>query len=480
MSKSIKKNLVFNILLNVSNVLFPLITAPYVARVLMPEGVGMFNFANTFAGYFALLAALGIPTYGVREVAKCGDDNKRLNSLVSEIFTVNVITTIMTSFVFVLSVFLIPQMQEHLLFFLAAGFVIYSKPFNVEWYFQGREEFGFITMRSLVIRVIGIMGLFLLVHSKDDLFIYLLLSVFTSIVNQIWNYIMMIKSGVRPRIVSTGLKKHLHPLFILFSSSIAISIYTVLDTIMLGFISSYSEVAFYNNASHIAKSFLAVVTSLSIVAMPRLSYYRETDNWNEINNLIKKSTSIVAFLALPITFGIVCISPSFVPLFYGDAFYGAIIPLQIMAFVIMAIGFNNLTGVQVLVGLGHDKLFLYSVLVGTFSNFSLNIVLIPLYGAVGASLSSVIAETLILFVTTYFVVSRTPIKLRGGTDIAKSFIGAVTFFPIASICHNFIVGWIYVFTVVIICAFTYILSQYILKSESLLIAKDIITKKIRK
>ena len=137
---------------------------------------------------------------------------------------------------------------------------------------------------------------------------------------------------------------------------------------------------FYNNATHISKSFLAIVTSLSIVAMPRLSYYMQNNEWEEINILMKKSFGIVSFLAIPIAMGIISIAPTFIPLYLGDAFRGAILPLQIMALVIIAIGFNNLTGVQVLIGLGHDKLFLYSVLTGTFSNFSMNCCLIPFYG----------------------------------------------------------------------------------------------------
>lgn len=480
MSRSIKKNLAFNVLLNVSNVLFPLVTAPYVARVLHPEGVGLFNFANTFAGYFALVAALGIPTYGVREVAKCGDDEGQLNILVSEIFSINMLSTLVTSMIFVASISLIPQMRENLLFFLVAGIVVYSKPFSVEWYFQGRELFGFITMRSLIVRLVGILGLFIFVHDKDDLFIYLLLSVSSTILSQVWNYVMMVKSGVRPRFVLNGLGQHMKPLLILFSSSVAVSIYIVLDTVMLGFLSSYSEVAFYNNATHISKSFLAVVTSLSIVAIPRLSQYMKEEKWEEIDVLVRKSASIISFLAMPVTCGLVCVAPVFIPLFLGEAFTGAVVPLQIMAFVIIAIGFNNLTGVQILVGLGHDRLFLYAVLVGTFSNFLMNLLLIPWLGAIGASVSSVAAETLVLIATLYFVLTHTQVRLRGISDILKSLLGTSLFFPIAYVSHKLVDGWGYVLTLVIACSSVYILSQYMLKSESLLLAKEIIIRKLRR
>lgn len=467
----------FNVLLNVSNVLFPLVTAPYVARVLQPEGVGLFNFANTFASYFALVAALGIPTYGVREVAKCGDDEDRLNVLVSEIFSINVLSTLVTSMIFVAAISLIPQMRENLLFFLVAGIVVYSKPFSVEWYFQGRERFGFITMRSLIVRLVGILGLFIFVHDKDDLFIYLLLSVFSTILSQVWNYVMMVKSGVRPRFVLNGFRQHMRPLLILFSSSIAISIYTVLDTVMLGLMSSYSEVAFYNSATHISRSFLAVVTSLSIVAMPRLSYYLERESWEDINALIKKSLSIVSFTAIPITFGILCVAPDFIPLFLGDAFCGAVVPLQIMSLVIIAIGFNNLTGVQILVGLGYDKLFLRAVLAGTVSNFLMNLLLIPGFGSIGASISSVVAEILVLIVAVYYTLSHAPVRLSGLSDIGKSLVSALLFLPVAILCHRIADGWGFVLAMVVSCPLVYLVAQYLLGNGSWLLVREILARR---
>ena len=191
MAKSIKKNLIYNIILNVLNVLFPLITAPYVARVLLPENMGLYNFANTYAGYFALVAALGIPTYGVRAVAKCRDDKKALQDLFSEIFTINVISSFFTSIIFVASIFIVGQLQENWLFFLIAGIVVYTKPFSIEWIYQGLENFGFITIRSFIVKLLCVVSLFLFVHDVDDVLIYLLISVSATILNQVWNFIVL-------------------------------------------------------------------------------------------------------------------------------------------------------------------------------------------------------------------------------------------------------------------------------------------------
>lgn len=322
--------------------------------------------------------------------------------------------------------------------------------------------------------------MFLFVHNVEDVLIYLWISVSATILNQIWNFVVLAKSGIKVSLKFTDLGKHIRPILLLFASAIAISIYAILDTLMLGFMANYSEVAFYNNASNLSKSILAVVTSLSIVAMPRLSYYMKNQEWDEINLLIKKSMGIISFLAIPMAFGMVLAAPVFIPLFLGEAFEGAVLPLQIMAFVIVAIGFNNLTGVQVLIGLGYDKLFLYSVLSGAFLNFVLNSIFIPELGASGAALASVMAETLILFITTYFVYKKTKVRLSGGADILKSFVGGLTLFPISYILGEYIHGWLYVISLAIVGCCFYILSQFLMKSYSVELFIDIIKKKIKR
>ena len=174
MAGSIKKNAFYNVLLNISQVIFPLITAPYVSRVLEPDGVGLFNFANTYAGYFALVALLGIPTYGVREVAKARDDKESLSMLVSQLMTIAVMTTVVVSAVYLITIAVVGQLTENYIIFLLAGFVIYLAPFKINWYYQGLEEFGFITMRSLILRTLGIICLFVFVRTKSDLRLSLL------------------------------------------------------------------------------------------------------------------------------------------------------------------------------------------------------------------------------------------------------------------------------------------------------------------
>ena len=188
MAKSIKKNYIYNLLLNISSVIFPLITAPYISRVLEPDGVGLNNFATTYAGYFALVALLGIPTYGVREVAKQRDDKDALSALVSQLMSIAAIVTLIVSIIYLASIALIGKMSQDYVIFLLAGFVIYLAPLKINWYYQGIEQFGFITLRTVVIRTLSVIALFIFVHDKDDLISYVIVGVLGNILADIWNF----------------------------------------------------------------------------------------------------------------------------------------------------------------------------------------------------------------------------------------------------------------------------------------------------
>lgn len=472
--KSIKRNFVYTVLLNVASVIFPLITAPYVARVLEPEGVGLFNFANTYAGYFALFAVLGIPTYGIRETAKRRDNKESLSMLVSQMMTIAGISTIMVSSIFVLSLLTIKQLSENSLIFLIAGFSIYLAPFKINWIFQGVEEFGYITFRSLVIRIISILCLFVFVREKEDLIIYIILNVLGCVIADIWNYIMMLKVGIHPKFTLKGLDKHLKPLLILFASTIAISFYTMIDTLMLGFLCNYVEVGYYNNASQLVRMILVALGSLSTVALPRISYYMKNNDMSNINRIVNKSFSFLSLLLFPIVIGILCVSSTFIPLFFGSKFVGAITPLIILSFMMIPLGFNNLTGTQILIGMGYDKYFLNSMLIGAFINFSLNMFLIPYWGAIGASISSAIAELSVLIATLYYIFKYTKIKFYSRKDLYKSLIGAVTLIPLFQILKILFSGWFLIIMFIILSCFIYYLFEKLMSNTSVEVLIEIV------
>lgn len=478
MAQTIKRNFFYNLLLQVSKVLFPLVTAPYIARVLDPEGVGIVNFVNTYSSYFALFAVLGIPLYGIREIAKRRNDLEASEELVSQIISIELLSTLLVSLFYLLSVHLIGQLDENATLFLFAGIALYITPFKVEWFFSGREEFGYITFRSLLIKTISVFLLFVFVRTKEDILNYILLGVFATIANEMWNYVKLYKMGIHPRIQFKGCTQHLRAVLTLFASSVAISIYAMLDTLMLGFQSSYQEVGYYNSAMHVIRALLPVATSLSAVAIPRVATYIHEGDIDKVNELMNKSLGIVSFLAFPLTIGIIMVSPSFVPLFFGDQFYGAILPMQIASVLLLSIGLNNLNGIQVLISIGKDRQFLYSVLGGAIANFLLNLYLIPKFGAAGAAFSSVYAETQILIVNEYFVRRNTSVRVTNFSDLGKAIVGALCFIPICIFIGAVVEDWIFVCTCIIVCTMFYVVSQYVLKNSTFNMMYSLVMSKI--
>lgn len=457
--KSIKKNFIFNILLNISNIIFPLVTAPYIARVLDPESIGLANFASTYAGYFAMFAVLGIPTYGVRAIAGVRENKRETEKVVSSLFSLSLLSTIAVTLLYVISIFTIDSLRSDLIIFVVAGVAIYLAPIKINWYYQGIEDFSFITIRSVFVRTISLIALFVFVHDRDDLLNYVLINVLGGVIGDLWNYYRLTRSGIRLKFTSKGLTLHLKPIMTLFVSTIAISIYTVLDTIMLGFMSTYSEVGYYSNAMHLSKAVLALVTSLSVVVVPRVSNLYANNQKKEINALVNKAVNAVSFIAFPCMMGLICVAPTLVPAFLGDKFYGSIIPLQILSVLIIAIGLNNLLGFQCLIALGKDKLFLYVVLLGSFSNLLLNIVLIPRFGSIGASFSSIVAELSILFTEIYLVYRYTFIRFSKIKDVILSCVFSFAFIPISWGVSLIVSGWYFVIISAFSCAIFYIIIQ---------------------
>lgn len=457
---SVKVNFAYSALNNVLRVLFPLITAPYVTRVLAPDDLGLYAFGFSNATYFALFAALGIPYYGAREIAKVKHDTAQTNELFSELFTIAVMATLLMTVTYLFCIFGIEQYRQNYSFFLLVGLVLYCSPLNIDWFYEGIENFKVITIRSVVIRILSIIMLFVLVRTKDDLYWYAIITVSTILLSDLWNFVMLLKSGYSVRLKLTGLRRHIKPLMLLFVSTIAVSIYTMLDKVMLGLLAPYQQVAYYHYAMEISKMLLTVITSLSVVALPRISSYIESRETEKIEQLIRKSCSLVVFLSVPICVCIILIAPVGLPLFLGNHYVASVLPLQILSLLLILIGLNNIFAIQCLVAFGFDKLFLYSILTGAVSNFLLNLYLIPYWGAVGASVASVVAEFLVLIVAFCFVRQKIKIRLHIHRQFVKTLLTTMLFLPINYGLSCWFSGWALLISFIVISALVYLTIQY--------------------
>ena len=243
---SIKKNFIMNALLTMSSFIFPLITFPYVSRILSPEGTGKVSFATSVIAYFALFAQLGIPTYGIRACAKVRDDKIELSRTVQEIFIINVGMTAITYIAFGIALGCVPRLQAERLLFLIMSTTLLFNTIGMDWLYRGLEKYTYITLRSILFKFIALLAMFALIHQKSDYVIYGGISIFASSASNIFNFFHANKYISLKPVESYNFRRHLKAVVVFFAMSCATTIYTNLDTVMLGFICTNTAMKFCN------------------------------------------------------------------------------------------------------------------------------------------------------------------------------------------------------------------------------------------
>lgn len=398
--KSIKKNYVYNLSFQILTLIAPLITAPYLARVLGPDGVGTYSFIESISSYFVLFATLGLTTFGQREISYVQEDRKKRSIIFWETNIIELIASLICIVIYVFYSFSQSNWQLYLvLIFNLLGVIA-----NISWFFQGMEEFGKIVLRNIIFKLINIVYIFIFIKTKNDLVWYLFGASFFLFLNNASYWIDIGKYVDIPNWKELNPARHLKTVFSLFLPTIAIQVYTVLDKTMIGLITSNAfENGYYEEAIKISKLILTIVTSLGAVMIPRIGFLYEKGDTEQIKIYMYRGYRFVWFLGIPLCFGLILVSSNFVPWFYGEG-YNKVIPLiGILSFLILAIGINNVTGMQYLIPTKRQNIFTRTVIYGAIVNFVLNYFLISLFESYGAAIASVIAETVIAIVQIYIV-----------------------------------------------------------------------------
>jgi O-antigen/teichoic acid export membrane protein len=396
---SIKKNFILNILKILINLIFPLITFPYISRILLPEGIGKITYVQSINNYFLLFINLGIPLYGIREIAKVRNNKLEKSKVFSEIFFLNIITTILGVIVYICfySLNIIKNDKE---IFLIFSLVLLFNFLSVDWFFQGIEDYQYITIRTVVIKILSALFLFIFVKKNSDVYIYSVIVVFSLVGSNFFNIVRALKL-VDLKLKRINIKRHLKGIFIIFSMNLAISIYTNLDSVMLGSYGSKYSLGIYSAASKIIALVMGIVTSLGAVLLPRISNYIEEKKEEEIKQILEKTLSFLLFLIIPSIVGIYFTANEIILLFAGKEYLEAITTLKILSLIILFIGFSNFIGIQILYPRGEEKKIFYSVLVGAITNFSLNLYLIPRYYQNGAAFATCVAEFTVVVIQIF-------------------------------------------------------------------------------
>lgn len=401
-SPSIKRNFFWNTILTVANMLFPLITFPYVSRYLQAESMGKVDFANSVVNYFIMFAALGIPTYGIRLCSSVRDNKKDLSKTVQELLFINIVTTLIAIFLLFVSIVQIPRLSQDKPLFYIIGINLILNAFGINWLYSALEEYRYISIRSFVFKIISLILIFLTIQNPEDYLKYAAISVFSITGSNILNFIHSRKYISYKYIGNYHIKRHLNSVVTFFATTVAISIYTNLDIVMLGFLSNNSQVGYYSAALKIRMVLATVVTALSTVVLPRLSYYAANGLDKDFHNLIKKSLNFTLVTAIPFTlFFTVCAKPC-VLILSGNSFFDAGIVLQWLLPTVLFAGLSNVTGTQLLVPYKKEKVLLISIICGACADFLCNIFFISFWGAAGAAAATTIAEFIVLLVQIIF------------------------------------------------------------------------------
>ncbi len=392
---SLKINFIMNVVLTMSSFIFPLVTFPYVSRVLMPAGMGKISFAMSFTTYFSMFAQMGIPTYGIRACAKVRDDKEKLSKTVQEIMLINLIMCVVVYIAFFASLAAIPRIRQDKTLFLIMGSMIAFNAIGVEWLYKALEKYSYITIRSIIFKFIALLLMFGLVHNREDYAVYGGIVIFASSASNILNFINLKKYIIIRPLKNYNFKQHIGMILIFFAMSVATTVYTNLDTVMLGFMKTDTDVGYYNAAVKIKTILVSVVTSLGTVLLPRASYYVEQDNLGEFYRIAKKALNFIFVIAVPITFYFILFAKEGICFLSGKAYVGAILPMRIIMPTVLFIGITNVLGIQMMVPLGKEKQVLYSEIAGAVVDFVLNIIFIPRYGAAGAAMGTLTAEIVV-------------------------------------------------------------------------------------
>lgn len=474
--KSLAKNGVFNAFYTIMNLLFPLVTSVYCARVLLPEGVGKVAYAQSIASYFVTLASLGLPNYGLREIARVKIDNKKKCKLFTELLIVNSISTTIALLMYAILFLCNTGMQSQSYLFIACGFLIFLNYFNIDWFYQGEEEYVYIVCRNIVIKILSIVALFLFVKKQSDYVLYAWISSLALGGNYIFN-VLHSRKYVHLSFENIDIRPHIKPILIMAAGILLASIYSKVDVTMLGIMSGDRDTGLYTNGFKIVDMIVSTSTAATAVFMPRLSYYYVHDK-TEFTRLIKSGTGILSFITFPLTTGLFIVAPKVICLLFGTEFIGAVVIIRVLCILIIIKGFGNLLCFQLVMCTGNEKERIPAAFFGSLSNVAMNAVLIPIWAGAGAAIASVISEGI---VNGYQL-----LKMKKIVDIQfdkkiliKSILSSVVMGIMCYFVDRIDVGLlISIIITVLTGVVVYIVMNFILKNEMLVEAARCIKSKI--
>ena len=391
------KNYAYNLSYQLLLIILPIITTPYVTRVFSAKDLGTYGYFNSIVTYFILLATLGVASYGTKEIAA---NRKNIPKNFWGIYSLQFGASSLSILLYTLLCFGVDEMRNPIAYILGVSLI--SKGLDISWLFQGLEDFRKITTRNIMVKLIGVISIFLLIKSANDLYLYVFLLTIFELVGQLSMWLPARKFIGKPHLDIDYTKYHLKPILLLFLPQIAISLYATLDRTMLGMISSTNDVGIYDQALKLINILLTLVTSLGSVMLPRVSSLLGTGNHKAVNKMHEVSFLIYNLVIFPIMAGMLIVNDDFVQFFLGKDFQDSRYAIAIMIFRMFFIGWTNIMGFQILIPHNKSKEYMISTTAPAIISIGLNLLFLPKLGYIGAAIVSVLTEVLVWAIQLYF------------------------------------------------------------------------------
>lgn len=406
---SLKKNFLYSSILTTANYIFPLITYPYVSRILGVTNIGLYNFADSIINYFIMFSMMGIGIIGIREVAATQDDRNEKNKVFSSLFILNAVLTLLALAILIICIFTVHDLRENKELMYVGVLKLISNLFLIDWFYKGLEKFKYITNVTLTIKMLYVVSVFIFVKESNDYTIYYLLCTLMITLNAIANFIYAFKY-VKFDFKSLNIRKYVKTNFVLGVYCFLTSMYTSFNVAYLGFVSNTTEVGYYATGTKLFSIIIALYSAFTGVVQPRMSSLLSENKFDEFIGLIKKSTDLLLTITVPAVLFTCAFSPEIIKIISGEGYEGAIIPTRIVMPLIFIIGYEQILVVQILTPLKKDRQILINSISGAMIGLILNLILVNKYASTGSAIVWVMSEITVLISAQHFVTKYTKVS----------------------------------------------------------------------
>lgn len=441
---TVQKNFLYNVAYQILVILLPLITAPYISRTLGATAVGIYSYTNSVAYYFLMIAMLGISNHGNRSVAAIRDNKSKLNKVFSSIYTLQLFTYSIAVILYV--IYIISFVNDNKIVAIIQLLYVISGLFDISWLFFGVEKFRITVGRNAIIKICTVLCMFIFVHTPDDLWKYTLIMSGGTFLSQAYLWMFVGKEVTFVKVSVKDIMRNVRPVLILFIPVISYSIYKVLGKVMLGNMSNYEQVGYFQSAEKIINIPMGVITALGTVMLPRMSNLIAKGDSEKTNQYIRVSFKFVTLIGSAIAFGLIGVTDVLTPVFFGIDFLPTAPIISLLSLTVFAMAWANVIRTQYLIPYGLDRVYLLSTIIGAVFNMSINALLIPKFHAIGASIGTIVAEFGVMIVQMIAIRKKLPVWQYYKSVTPTIVIGIIMAVIVRIIGNNMGVG---IFTLIV-------------------------------